>query len=173
MTPRRTVCFTWAFVVALLGLVVLTPVAASEPTRVSTSAIAAGDWLSFGRTPDNNRNSPLTQITTSNVTRLKRDYMVDFAKVDPASRRAAVVPAGNRRKALHDDERRQRLRSRRRRPGRSSGSTSRRTPGCSRTSASSRIAGSPTATTGCSSRSSTCGSSRSTRPPARSSRRRR
>jgi alcohol dehydrogenase (cytochrome c) len=83
MTPRRTVLFTWAFAVALLGLVVLTPVAASEPARMSTSAIAAGDWLSFGRAADNNRNSPLTQITTSNVTRLKRDYTVDFAKVDP------------------------------------------------------------------------------------------
>jgi PQQ-dependent dehydrogenase (methanol/ethanol family) len=69
---------------AALALVVLTPVAASQPARhAASNATAAGDWLSFGRTPDSNRDSPLTQITTANVDQLKRDYLVDFAKLDP------------------------------------------------------------------------------------------
>jgi alcohol dehydrogenase (cytochrome c) len=84
MTPLRKSPIARAFVVAFFGLLVLTPVAASEPARTSApGAIPAGDWLSFGRTVDNNRNSPLTEITPANVAQLKHDYTVDFAKVDP------------------------------------------------------------------------------------------
>jgi alcohol dehydrogenase (cytochrome c) len=68
---------------AALALVVLTPAAAQPLRHSAAGAIPAGDWLSFGRTVDNNRDSPLTQITTGNVSRLKRDYLVDFAKLDP------------------------------------------------------------------------------------------
>ena len=68
---------------AALSLLVLTSAAASRPARAHTvNAIPAGDWLSFGRTPDNNRNSPLTEITTSNVSQLKRAYTVDFTSID-------------------------------------------------------------------------------------------
>ena len=70
-------------VVAVLALVVLTPAAAQPARRAAAPGIPAGDWRAFGRTTDNNRNSPLTQITTGNVSQLKRDYLVDFFKLDP------------------------------------------------------------------------------------------
>ena len=46
-----------------------------------------GDWTSFGRTPANDRHSPLTQITRANVARLDKVYSVDFQKLDPEERR--------------------------------------------------------------------------------------
>jgi alcohol dehydrogenase (cytochrome c) len=46
-----------------------------------------GDWTSFGRTPTNDRHSPLTEITPANVSRLDRAYSVDFQKLDPDVRR--------------------------------------------------------------------------------------
>ena len=70
-------------VAAALALIVLTPVASSQPARAHiVRAIPAGDWLSFGRTADNNRNSPLDEITTSNVSQLKRAYTIDFTNID-------------------------------------------------------------------------------------------
>ena len=70
-------------VAAALALIVLTPVASSQPARAHiVSAIPAGDWLSFGRTADNNRNSPLDEITTNNVSQLKRAYTIDFTNID-------------------------------------------------------------------------------------------
>ena len=73
-----------AFCGALLAaFVVLTPVAASQTGRAHASnAIPAGDWLSFGRTADNDRNSPLNDINTQNVDQLKRAYLIDFFKRD-------------------------------------------------------------------------------------------
>jgi alcohol dehydrogenase (cytochrome c) len=76
---------TTALTVAVaLGLVVISA-GASATSR--SSAIAAGDWLGFGRTPDNNRNSPLTEITPDNVSKLQRVYRVNFQTVDPDVRR--------------------------------------------------------------------------------------
>lgn len=46
-----------------------------------------GDWTGFGRTPDNNRHSPLTEIGRSNVDRMGRIFTVDFRRVDPDVRR--------------------------------------------------------------------------------------
>jgi PQQ-dependent dehydrogenase (methanol/ethanol family) len=46
-----------------------------------------GDWLGFGRTPDNARHSPLTQITPGNVAQLQRVYRLDFRRADPDVRR--------------------------------------------------------------------------------------
>jgi PQQ-dependent dehydrogenase (methanol/ethanol family) len=46
-----------------------------------------GDWLAFGRTSDNMRHSPLTQINRDNVGRLERVYSVDFQRLDPDVRR--------------------------------------------------------------------------------------
>jgi alcohol dehydrogenase (cytochrome c) len=43
----------------------------------------SGDWLAFGRTPDNLRHSPLTEVTPGNVANLGRVYTVDFRRVDP------------------------------------------------------------------------------------------
>jgi PQQ-dependent dehydrogenase (methanol/ethanol family) len=51
------------------------------------AAAPSGDWLGFGRTPDNNRHSPLTAITPANVANLQRAYMVDFRRIDPDVRR--------------------------------------------------------------------------------------
>jgi PQQ-dependent dehydrogenase (methanol/ethanol family) len=58
--------------------------AAATPQRAQTRAatVPAGEWLGFGRTPDENRHSPLTQITPANVSRLQRDYTVDFRAID-------------------------------------------------------------------------------------------
>ena len=42
-----------------------------------------GDWLGFGRTSDNIRHSPLTEITPENVAQLGRVYTDDFKKIDP------------------------------------------------------------------------------------------
>lgn len=64
-----------------LIVLVLTPVAASQTTH--STAGGAGDWLSFGRTVDNNRDSPLTEITPSNVSNLKRAYNLDLFARDP------------------------------------------------------------------------------------------
>jgi alcohol dehydrogenase (cytochrome c) len=56
-------------------------------TGARTAAIAPGDWLAFGRTPENNRYSPLEQITPDNVTQLKRAYSINFLTLDPDTRR--------------------------------------------------------------------------------------
>jgi alcohol dehydrogenase (cytochrome c) len=71
----------------VLVVAVLTAVAGSTASSSRSSAIAAGDWLSFGRTPDNNRLSPLDEITPSNVDQLQRVYAIDFQKLDPDVRR--------------------------------------------------------------------------------------
>ena len=44
-------------------------------------------WLGFGNTPDENRHSPLTQITPQNVDQLGRLFTVDFRQIDPTIRR--------------------------------------------------------------------------------------
>src|SRR5258708_38275527 len=72
---------------AVLVVAVLTAVTGSIAAGSHSSAIAAGDWLSFGRTPDNNRLTPLTEITPSNVDQLQRVYALDFQKIDPDVRR--------------------------------------------------------------------------------------
>jgi PQQ-dependent dehydrogenase (methanol/ethanol family) len=82
MTPRT---FVAAAVVLALSPMVPT-LAGASPERVD-AVVAPGDWLEFGRTPDNNRYSPLTEITPGNVDQLKRVYAVDFQKVDSDVRR--------------------------------------------------------------------------------------
>jgi alcohol dehydrogenase (cytochrome c) len=78
---RRHVVF------AALILAVLVSVTASVASSSRQSAIPSGDWQSFGRTPDNSRLSPLTQITPANVSQLERVYNIDFQKIDPDVRR--------------------------------------------------------------------------------------
>jgi PQQ-dependent dehydrogenase (methanol/ethanol family) len=65
----------------LVGLVV---VAASG---ASGAATPNGDWLSFGRTTDNMRHSPLTQIDRANVSQLGRVYNLDLHSLDSDVRR--------------------------------------------------------------------------------------
>ena len=81
MRSRRNALF------AALIVVVLVPVTASLASTSRTTAIPAGDWQSFGRTPDNSRLSPLTEITPANVSRLERVYNIDFQRIDPDVRR--------------------------------------------------------------------------------------
>ena len=69
---------------ALLAAVLSALVASAASGGIEA---ANGDWTSFGRTPANDRHSPLTQITPANVSRLDRAYSVDFQKLDPDVRR--------------------------------------------------------------------------------------
>jgi alcohol dehydrogenase (cytochrome c) len=71
-------------IAALLAGAALASVVGAAPGGV---APADGDWRSFGRTPANDRHSPLTEITPANVSRLDRAYSVDFQKLDPDVRR--------------------------------------------------------------------------------------
>ena len=70
---------------ALAALVVGTLVGVSS--SANAPAVASGDWPAFGRTVDNNRYSPLTDITPANVGQLGRVYTKDFLAIDPDTRR--------------------------------------------------------------------------------------
>ena len=74
-------------VVAIAATVVLAAFAGAALGRPAATVQPVGDWLSFGRTPDNARFSPLTQITPANVDQLGRVYTVDFLRLDPDTRR--------------------------------------------------------------------------------------
>ena len=50
----------------------------------TTATVPGGDWLGFGRTSDNMRHSPLTDISPANVAQLGRVYTDDFKKIDPS-----------------------------------------------------------------------------------------
>ncbi|MGZ8694943.1 MAG: membrane-bound PQQ-dependent dehydrogenase, glucose/quinate/shikimate family, partial [Gaiellaceae bacterium] len=54
-----------------------------------TTALADGNgnWLAWGRTPDQLRHSPLTLITKSNVDQLGRIANINFQAIDPGVRR--------------------------------------------------------------------------------------
>ena len=67
------------------ALVVGTVVGVSS--SANPPAVANGDWAAFGRTVDNNRYSPLTDITPANVGQLGRVYTKDFLAIDPDTRR--------------------------------------------------------------------------------------
>lgn len=56
---------------------------------VAATAVAAdnGNWTAWGRTPDQVRHSPLTQITKTNVDSLQRVFTVDFRAIDASVRR--------------------------------------------------------------------------------------
>jgi alcohol dehydrogenase (cytochrome c) len=82
MTRRRSVPLLEP-ALAVGALLLLLVVTGSAGGAVGSS----GDWVGFGRTPDNNRHSPLTQITPANVARLERVYRIDFRRVDPDVRR--------------------------------------------------------------------------------------
>ena len=64
-----------------VGLLLLLTGGAPASTQPS------GDWLGFGRTPDNMRHSPLTQITPANVAKLGRIYDINLQSLDKDVRR--------------------------------------------------------------------------------------
>ena len=79
-------------VAAIAATLMLTP--SGTAPAVGAAPSASGNWLSWGRTLDQNRHSPLTQITKANVDRLGRVFNVDFRAIDAGHPpRAAVVPA--------------------------------------------------------------------------------
>jgi alcohol dehydrogenase (cytochrome c) len=73
--------------VAALVLAALALAGTAGATRTHGAAAVSDDWLAFGRTPDQNRHSPLTQITKSNIDQLGRLYTINFMKIDPTVRR--------------------------------------------------------------------------------------
>jgi alcohol dehydrogenase (cytochrome c) len=72
---------------AVVACIVAAVTAGVALGRPAATAPNAGDWLAFGRTPDNNRYSPLTSITPANVDQLGRAYTIDFLRQDPDTRR--------------------------------------------------------------------------------------
>ncbi len=66
---------------AVVSIVVLLTTGGATAQRAAGPGNA--NWLGFGNTPDQNRFSPLTQITPSNVDQLGRAFTVDLNKVVP------------------------------------------------------------------------------------------
>ena len=75
----------WARVSMVMAAVILVVSVSAGVALGRSDAVAppSGDWLAWGRTPDQNRYSPLTQITPANVDQLGRVYTVDFRQRDP------------------------------------------------------------------------------------------
>lgn len=71
------VLFT-AFQLTLSGHSIAAPAAAVTVERLTQAATEAGQWLSVGRTYDEQRFSPLTQINRDNVARLGLVWFADF-----------------------------------------------------------------------------------------------
>ena len=116
-----------------------TPSAAAVTAERSLAADAEpGQWLSHGRTYDEQRFSPLAEIDTSNVGELGLAWYGDFG----VAARAGVDAALRRRRAVRDDgvEQRQSVRRAHRAP--SSGAS---TPGAAANGAAARAATSSTA----------------------------
>ena len=72
-------------VVAATGVLAAGALLASASAR--TGAEPNTGWGGFGNTPDELRHSPLSEITTKNVSQLGRVYTVDFHAIDAGTRR--------------------------------------------------------------------------------------
>jgi alcohol dehydrogenase (cytochrome c) len=73
----------WSRYATTLAMVALVAALAVGLSGASAAPLANGDWNGFGRTSENNRHSPLTEITPANVAQLGRVYTDDFKKIDP------------------------------------------------------------------------------------------
>ncbi len=73
----------WIRLATLATLVAAVAVTVGISSGATAAPIPDGDWLGFGRTPDNMRHSPLTEITPANAAQLGRAYTVDLKKIDP------------------------------------------------------------------------------------------
>lgn len=69
----------------IVGAVAIASIA-SASSAAGTRAVSV-DWQTFGNTPDQNRHSPLTQITKVNVKRLGRAFTVDFLALNPDTKK--------------------------------------------------------------------------------------
>ena len=69
--------------VALAALVTLGGASAHRTAATDRTAATSVNWLDFGNTPNQNRYSPLTQITPDNVGQLGRAFTFDLNKIVP------------------------------------------------------------------------------------------
>ena len=102
---------------------------ASAAARVDAARLVAADsepgqWLSYGRTYDEQRFSPLAQIDKSNVARLGLAWFADI----PLNRGQEATPLDGRRRAYYVAAVEQGDRLRRARPASSCGATIRKVP---------------------------------------------
>ena len=92
----------------------LSPVAVAVSGAATAAPLPNGDWLGFGRTSENNRHSPLTEITPDERGAARPRLHGRLQEDRPGYQdRRAVVSGRRRRPALRHDERRQRLPHRR------------------------------------------------------------
>ena len=72
LTTKRSMPRLIPFALALFALTALTPCAEAQRTVAPAELLSppAGEWLNHGRTYDNQRYSPLTQVTRATVARL-------------------------------------------------------------------------------------------------------
>src|SRR5437763_439239 len=92
--------------IQILILLVIAAVLAAVPAAGAPAP--NGDWLGFGRSADNLRHSPLTQITRANVSKLGREYTVDFQSIDPSIKKGEQtfpVAVGGRLYVTTNDDR--------------------------------------------------------------------
>lgn len=73
--------FVVAFLVAAIAAMLMITPSGTGPA-VGAAPSASGNWLSWGRSLDQNRHSPLGQITKANIDRLGRVFNVDFRAID-------------------------------------------------------------------------------------------
>jgi alcohol dehydrogenase (cytochrome c) len=73
----------WAFLRLLAVVGVVAPLLTVAGAAAGPAASTTTDWSSFGNTLDQNRYSPLTQITAGNVGQLGRAFTVDLNKLVP------------------------------------------------------------------------------------------
>ena len=72
-----------AGVLAVLAAAAFALLLAGGAAALPHAGYANTNWGGFGNTPDENRYSPLDQITTSNVDQLGRAFTIDLNKVIP------------------------------------------------------------------------------------------
>lgn len=94
---RRNVGFIVVAAIALAAIVPGALVSRSHPATAAEHSVAATanvDWPHFGNTTDNTRYSPLSQINTSNVSRLGFAWTIQEGKNLATSETDAVVVGG-------------------------------------------------------------------------------
>jgi alcohol dehydrogenase (cytochrome c) len=72
---------------AWLGGALVVIVAVALAGAGSGAGLSPDNWSGWGNTPDQNRHSPLTAITPSNVSQLGRVFTVDFRAIDSSIKR--------------------------------------------------------------------------------------